>query len=217
MKILVIMPVTVEPYQTLSNNTLVKSAKNPELKFIRAVSSFLEQTHNDKELIVIHDGCMRSLDILRRQFSEYINSGLITSIMLPKQAHYSGKLRNEGIKKAKGEVVCYLDADDYFGKNHLSIIDQNFDINKYDWIYFNDYILKDSIDNLGYMRDVHPVAMSIGTSSIAHKKTVKAVWSNYYGHDWGMIQQYLLPLEKRTKIPTPEYFVCHVSGLGIDC
>ncbi len=35
-----------------------------------------------------------------------------------------------GFKKAKGNIICFLDSDDYFRKNKLSKIELNFSKNK---------------------------------------------------------------------------------------
>ena len=217
-KISVIMPVCLTPYEIMAGKTLVKSASNPEIKFIRAVNSFLNQTHPDKELIVVHDGCEISRQILYKTFDTFLNSGVIKSVSIPKQEPYSGQMRNTGIAVSdpyKSDIIAYLDADDYIGKDHLCIINKCFDTEKYDWVYYNDFIVK-SMNPFEYMiREVEPVACRIGTSSICHKKDIDLQWGSGYGHDFNMIEKYLLPL-KKTKIQTPQYYVCHVSGLGID-
>ena len=221
MKISVIMPVNLEPYEMYekhSGKTLVKSASNPDIKFVRAVNSFLLQTHEDKELIVVHDGCLQSKKILDMQFKKHLDSGLIKSISISKQPFYSGKMRQVAIEKATGVIICFLDADDYFGRNHLEIIHNNFDLLNYDWVYYNDYIMRNIATQEGFMRDVVLEQCRIGTSNIAIKNGINFKWDeNGYGHDWKVIEKYLLPLEHKTKIITPEYYVCHVSGIGVDC
>ena len=108
---------------------------------------------------------------------------------------------------AKGEIICYLDHDDAFGPNHLQIINDNFDISKYDWVWYNDYVV-DTILAEKQERDVWPALNVIGTSAIAHKKSANVVWPSGYAHDFRMIEQYLLQ-RPGIKIPTPEYYVCH--------
>jgi glycosyltransferase involved in cell wall biosynthesis len=206
MRISVIMPVNLSPYE--SNG--FKSASNPEDKFRRAVSSFLDQSFTDCELIIVSDGCDIAEEIYREEYWFY---GWIRLLWLPKQEKFSGAVRQEGLKHANGEIICYLDHDDRFGTEHLAIIDKNFDTAKYDWVYYNDYLMKTELTCRE--RDVKPVQNSIGTSAIAHKRSIDLQWGSGYGHDGEMISKFLLPLP-HTKIPTPGYFVCHCSGLNID-
>jgi len=200
-KMSVIMASCLSPYPN--------SASNPEAKFIRAVNSFLKQTYKNKELIIVADGCKKTMEIYDELFSDqpeiFIN-------YIEKQPTFSGKIRTIGLSEATGDITCYLDHDDFIGDRHLEIIESNFE-DKYDWVYYNDYIVKNYKMGDIVTRDVEPEMCRIGTSSFAHK--MDFVWPCGYGHDWLVISQYLLPL-KYKKIPTPEYYVCHVPGLGID-
>lgn len=83
------------------------SSSNREEKFIRSVDSFLSQDHQSKELIVISDGCQKTIDILR---SKYANEGDINLVKLPKQPLFSGMVRQQGLLKADGDIISYLDS-----------------------------------------------------------------------------------------------------------
>lgn len=86
-------------------------------KFIeRSIKSVLNQTFTDFELIVINDGSKDKSSELARKFSDSrltvidkINEGVSVA-------------RNTGIKSAKGEFICFLDADDEFYPEHLDIL-----------------------------------------------------------------------------------------------
>ena len=208
MKFSVIMPVNLSPY-TFGN---FKSASDPAKKFMRAVSSFIGQSSENAELIIVSDGDALAEQIYYNLSWEKFN---IKLAYIPKQEKFSGNVRQVGVLLATGDVICYLDHDDMFGDNHLITISETFDIEKYDWVYYNDYLVKSADFSVLEERDVKPVQSSIGTSSICHKRSCNVVWGDGYGHDLAMIQKYLLPLPHR-KIPTPEYFVCHCSGLNID-
>jgi glycosyltransferase involved in cell wall biosynthesis len=208
MKISVIMPVHLSPYYFGS----FRSASEPEVRYIRAISSFLDQSFKDAELIIVADGCRKAEEIYYELFQEEPN---ILFKYIDKQINFSGVVRQTGIDLAMGEIICYLDHDDKFGVNHLAIIDECFDTDKYDWVYYNDILIHNTEHTIREVRNVKPVQSSIGTSAIAHKKSIGVVWGDGYGHDLRMIQTYLLPLP-HTKIPTPQYYVCHCSGLNID-
>lgn len=206
------MPVTLNSYEYVCDNGfVVKSAENMDIKFRRAVNSFLSQTYHNKELIVVSDGCLQTVKILISAYSYELFSEIIKLRVLSKQPIFSGFVRQAGLEMADGHVICYLDADDFFGRNHLKIIADNF---AEEWVYYDDYIVKDIHNPKDFKRIVKPEIAKIGTSSIAHLKNIDIKWGGGYGHDWAIIEK-LLSLPYR-KIPTPEYFVCHCSQLNID-
>jgi glycosyltransferase involved in cell wall biosynthesis len=196
----VIMPVYLEPYEAGE----IKSATNPEVKFMRAVQSFLDQSFTNAELCIVADGCKKAEAIYKYNYS---NDAFIKFRMIERNGFLNGRVRQTGIEMAEGEIICYLDHDDFFGKNHLKIINDNF---IGDWCYFNDYLIKGKEgDNLVFNeREARPELFYIGTSMIAHKKSIGVVWPDGYTHDWRMIESCLLP-HPGVKIPTPEYYVCH--------
>jgi glycosyltransferase involved in cell wall biosynthesis len=201
MRISVIMPVCLKPYGI---NT--RSASDPEYKFKRAIQSYLNQTFKDSELIIISDGSEEANDIYE---NNYIHIKSIKYKYIDKQVLFSGVPRRIGIEMATGEIICYLDHDDVIGKNHLQVINDNFD-SKYAWIYYNDYLVygKDKTGfNVGE-REVITELNYIGTCSVAHRRDVPVQWGDDYAHDWRMIKSSLLHLP-HIKIQTPQYYVCH--------
>lgn len=213
MRISVIMPVNLSPYQSVpepnTDQFIISSAPDPERKFIRAVDSFLYQTFKDCELIIIADGSKRAEEIYLQYYKDIPN---IRFKLIDKQATYSGVVRQTGIKMAKGEIICYLDHDDMFGNDHLKIISDNFNTYALDWVFYDDYIASGEVV---LVREVAPEICKIGTSSIAHRRNIKVKWGNNYGHDWYMIEKYLLPLHG-AKITIPLYYVCHNSDINVN-
>lgn len=83
-------------------------------KFLKiAVRSVLEQSLPDYELIIVDDG---SNDNTKKLFSN-IDDKRIRYIQQKHQGVSSA--RNNGIEKAKGEFVCFLDSDDRFRHDKL--------------------------------------------------------------------------------------------------
>lgn len=186
---------------------------NLDLKFKRAVNSFINQTYEDKELIIVSDGCEITNQIYNTEFSKIDNIHLIP---IPKQPLYSGIMRNISFDIAEGETITYLDADDAIGKNHLKIISEQFDINKYDFVYYDDYMALNKEFSKLHVRVVEPRYSSIGTSSIAHKhpKLLEngqyLKWSNGYGHDFQLVMKMVALGMKFKKLEKmPQYIVCH--------
>ena len=82
-----------------------------------AVESVLSQSFQDFELIIVDDG---STDSTKTLIKEYLN--------FSRKIHYlyqenkgPASARNKGIKKAKGEFICFLDSDDRYRINKLEI------------------------------------------------------------------------------------------------
>jgi len=200
MRISVIMPVSLQPYEANG----IKSAKDPVIKFLRAVDSFIVQPFGNAELIIISDGCRIAEQLYD---SEYSHMSRIKFAYIEKQPLFGGRVRQTGIEMAQGEITTYLDHDDYIGVKHLKIIDKHF---KNDWIYYNDYLIqgKEGDELIFKEREVSPQLYYIGTSMIAHRRDLNVVWGDGYAHDWRMIEKYLLS-HPSMKIPTPEYYVCH--------
>lgn len=186
------------------------AATNRDKKFVRAVNSFKKQTYQNKELIIVSDGCPLTVELYNRFFN---NDDNIKLIQIPKQELYSGEMRNVAFKIADGDIISYLDSDDILGKNHLQIIVDGFDLDKFDMVYYDDLLTLDSTFKRFYNRIVEPRWASIGTSSISHKKNINVSWSSGYGHDWIYVLKLVsagLRFKKLEK--SSEYIVCHYNG-----
>lgn len=120
------------------------SRKDPERKFIRAVFSFLNQTHQDKELIIVSDGCKITEKLYYNNLSKLSN--LIKFHYLDSddakmydeisgEKIYKGSAKKIGCEIATGEIISYLDSDDIILKNRLSEIDSAWNFNGKDAIY----------------------------------------------------------------------------------
>ena len=188
-------------------------AKDRVIKFHRAVESFIAQDYENKELIIISDGCALTISESRKY---YLNTQIFT-YALEKQPMFSGGVRNMGISKSSGDIVCYLDTDDYFGENHLSKIVAGF--NHYpdaDWLYYNDFVVYHNHPVTGRRwvfseREVDLRPGDIGTSSVAHlnKPDINWVGCDGYGHDWTFIER-LIESKKSAHKHIGEYYVCHI-------
>lgn len=190
-----------------------------DLKFKRAVNSFLKQTYEDKELIIVSDGCEKTIQIYEDSFKKFENIKLLA---IPKQPLYSGIMRNVAYDIAVGDIITYLDADDVIGKNHLKTIVEQFDIENWDAVYYNDYMTLDATFQKLHTRIVEPRYASIGTSSISHKHPKHIpngeylTWKDGYGHDFCFVMKLASLGSKFKKLEkTPEYIVCHFSGMDV--
>ena len=62
------------------------AATERDRKFIRAVNSFKKQTYQNKELIIVSDGCPLTIQLYNRFFSK---DTTIKLLQIPKQQLYS--------------------------------------------------------------------------------------------------------------------------------
>ena len=196
-KISVIMPVYLGKYK--------EAGIDRENKLVRAVSSVLEQSYSVHEIIIIADGCKRTPELIHEYFSD---NDPIRLIEIPKQKNFSGIPRNEGINAATGDIICYLDSDDYFGVDHMKKIAEKFDYKNYPWCFFDDMTYYDGRFSARGCKLYHG---RCGTSNIAHRTDIKERWNLYnsYGSDdWGFIKKLLH--HKFQRIGQAQYCVCHI-------
>lgn len=203
-KVSVIMASYLLPY--------LGSATNRDKKFIRAVNSFKKQAYQNKELVIVSDGCPLTVDLYNQYYSNEPN---IKLLQIPKQPLYSGEMRNVALSLVDGDIISYLDTDDVLGPKHLQIIVDGFDLDKWDFVYYNDYMATEPTFKKLFLRIVEPRWASIGTSSISHKNlnVLKKIWRNGYGHDFlAVFKMASLGLKFKKLEKTPEYIVSHYNG-----
>lgn len=190
------------------------AASNRETKLIRAIDSCLAQTFTDFDIMVVADGCEKTFNLVADSYPDNDN---VDCILIRKQELWSGSPRNYGINKAKGEYIIYLDADDYYGPDHLSIVNNELiEYHNPDWVWYND-LLKRRDGTYHERQILIDQRFQNGTSNICHKRNLVLNWNGRgYGlDDWGVVQQ-LTRYPKKVKIKTPQYFVCHTQqGLDI--
>lgn len=196
------------------------AATNREDRFRRAVDSFLAQGLVDKKLMVVSDGCMKTLELLDRFYPSHSTAGdPVIRAYVQKQGLFDGRVRNMGISSANAEthetsVICYLDTDDVLFGSHLSDIANEFNGDPaLDWAYYNDYIAKNAALTEMAMRGTFLSHGCIGTSSIAHRSNLGVWWEKTgYGHDWAFIRALMGKDLNHRQIKADGYLVCHIPG-----
>ena len=185
------------------------AASGREWKLARAIQSCINQYFQDWQLIVVCDGCERSMEIVKEN-----PDSRIKALLIEKQPLFSGTPRNTGIEYSDGDWICYLDNDDFLAKDHLSLVSEQ--MNGFDWLFFNDWILRG--ENF-QERTCFLKKGKCGTSNIAHKKSMKARWernARYGTDDWMFINSLMSESSNWKKIDA-EYLVCHVPyGKGFE-
>lgn len=115
----------------------------------RTLQSLISQTYDNYEVIVIDDG---STDDSKKIISSFMRSGRqIRAFFLPDNA---GRIvaRNVGMRLAKNDWICWLDADDEYMSNYLEVLDDEIKRNP-DYKVFNTGMLvkeREVIDDVRY-------------------------------------------------------------------
>ena len=183
------------------------AAKNRDQKIIRAVYSVLNQSYQDFEVVVVADGCEKTVNLMKD-----VEDPRVFTYSIPKAKTWSGEPRNKGLSEAKGEYIVYLDIDDIYGQGHLQNIANQ--LNGWDWVWFDDirYAPK---QGQWYENPCDITQLSRhGTSNICHKRSLPVKWDHTgYAHDY----YFVLQLRQHTnfgKITGGEYYVAHLPGKG---
>ena len=99
----------------------------------RAIDSVLQQTYNNWEIIVIDNSSNDGTDLILKKYISQNDNIYFYSI---KNNGIIAKSRNYGIRKARGEFIAFLDADDWWTDDKL-INSVNAINNGFDFIYHN--------------------------------------------------------------------------------
>lgn len=117
--------------------SIVMPTYNRANMLAKAINSVLCQTYTNWELIVVDDG---STDETKALVNKFVQQDSRIHYIYQKNSERSAA-RNNGIKNAKGEFICFIDSDDEFLDNHLLTISN--EILKKDnsiGLYFTDVI-----------------------------------------------------------------------------
>src|SRR3990172_6722546 len=90
---------------------------------VQAVSSVLAQTFIDFEALVIDDG---STDKTREKIEEQFSAEKRVTYFRQENSE-RGAARNNGIRKARGQYITFLDSDDLLHPGHLASLKKAID------------------------------------------------------------------------------------------
>jgi glycosyltransferase involved in cell wall biosynthesis len=91
---------------------------NKEIFVAKTLKSVLNQTYTDYEIIIINDGSTDTSEAIIQEFKDYKINYFF------KKNEGVAIARNFGIDKAKGDYICFLDADDYWFPAFLETMSQ---------------------------------------------------------------------------------------------
>lgn len=110
-----------------------------------AIQSVLNQKNKEWELIIVDDGSTdKTSEIIKKYLSD-------TRIKYHYQTNQErSRARNNGITFATGRFICFLDSDDYYLPNHLSVLQETISAhqNKPALYYTNYYVKNQGVNKL---------------------------------------------------------------------
>jgi glycosyltransferase involved in cell wall biosynthesis len=106
--------------------SIIIPAYNRALILPKTIASILKQTFNNYEIIVVDDG---SKDNTKEVISELKIENL--KYIYQENAERSAA-RNNGMRNAQGQYICFLDSDDFYLENHLQLLYEEIVKNNFD-------------------------------------------------------------------------------------
>ncbi len=180
-----------------------------------AVKSFLNQSYLNRELIIVSDGCQKTIDLYNKWFKGH---RIVKLVEIEKQPTFSGAVRQRGIEQATGDLIAFLDSDDIIESKHAENIVSCFDDNT-DWIFFNAfYRLKEFGDSVAVF-EASLEKGKINTACIAYKRFLPVSWEfNMDGtlnigaqENWRLIESLIAKSDRYKKVGGASYFINHYS------
>ncbi len=107
--------------------SIIMPAYNAERFISKAIESVLEQTYQNWELLIIDDA---STDATPAIIGEYAARSERIKVHRQKRNQGVAVARNVGLELAGGELIAFLDADDIWQQEKLTIQNKIFDQNK---------------------------------------------------------------------------------------
>ncbi len=163
--------------------SIVMPVYNGELYLQSAIDSIIDQTYPNFELICVDDGSTdKSMDILKK------NQEKDNRVKVVQQKNqYAGVARNNGMSVASGKYLMFLDSDDIFEKNMLSVLVRQAEKNHTDIIFFGFYQFKTDLKHRSMMGI--PFSSKKVCNPADHQKDIFKIsqgipWNKFYNREF---------------------------------
>ncbi|WP_348921988.1 glycosyltransferase family 2 protein [Enterococcus rotai] len=142
---------------------------------IEALHSVNKQTFNNFEVIVVNDGSQDDVEeVLSKESFKF------TLTIINKQNGGPASARNFGIRASKGEYIAFLDSDDLWMEDkltvqYLAMIESGFKWSQHSYVYFYENGKEKLIDTSSYALDPYVdtfISFKVQTSCIMVKRDV---------------------------------------------
>lgn len=179
--------------------------KNPKLSIIvpvynveqylnRCLSSILNSTFQDFEVIVINDG---STDKTEEVIQEFIDKYKDKIVYISKRNAGVSMARNLGIEKALGKYITFVDSDDYIEPNMFELMIEKLEKDNFDVVICDVRLVYEDNQNT-------KVISSGYTSDLYHKNKIRETMPIFYPVMWNKI--YKTELVKKIKFTSGVWY-----------
>lgn len=163
--------------------SIVISAYNGEKYISRCVESFLQQSYENIEIILIDDASTDNTKKIMYEMQEKNPNKIKVSISEVNNGPGGGK--NEGLLRTTGDYVFFCDCDDYVDSQYIAKLVKNAQNNNFPDIVFGGFEKVTDEGNLLYTRN--------------YKNAKEALFQGI--SDWGKLFKRTYLLEKKLEIP----------------
>lgn len=120
--------------------SIIVPVYNSENTLIRCLDSILKQSYENLEILCVNDGSTDSSINILKEYAEKDKRIVIVEQKNNKGVAYT---KNHGIKKATGDLICFVDSDDYIEdrmieKMYLFLVENELDIVKCNYMNYID-------------------------------------------------------------------------------
>ena len=151
------------PLRQLTNEPLVSvwMANYNNANYLdESINSVLTQTYSNFELIICDDG---STDQSVKVIKKYVEKDRRIKLIEKKNSGVTAALNNI-FEVSKGEIICFLDSDDYFVKTKIENVVNDFNNNSNCGVNFHSMI---RVDNKGNPEGRYPLVSKIPSGWLA--------------------------------------------------
>lgn len=122
--------------------SIIIPAYNAESTLRETLDSITDQDFSDYEVILVNDGSVDKTSEVFENWQKYHHS---QSLLINQENKGLGAARNLAASKATGEWLCFIDADDLWIPNKLSVLNELIELNNgVTWIYHPVWELSES-------------------------------------------------------------------------
>lgn len=192
--------------------TVVIPCYNVENFIDKCLNSVLKQTYKDLE-IIMYDDC--SKDKTKEKLKNWSKKDNRIKVYFGTKNVGPGGAKNEGLKKATGKYVLFIDSDDYIGENYIeemiNIVSKKPEI---DMVTTN-FTKIDQSGKIAYVRDYQNSEISLWQKISSVGKLLKKEWldKNHLELPYGKVLEdvlfhgaCMLAAPKTEFCPNKEYF-----------
>ncbi len=109
--------------------TIITVVKNAEDKLENCIKSVLNQNYNNLEYIIIDGNSSDGTKLIINKYKSHLSK------IVMEDDNGIWNAMNKGIKIAEGEIIGFLNSDDYYFENTLEIVNGYFSKNNIDFLF----------------------------------------------------------------------------------